>query len=223
MASKRDDVYTRLLGAILHGDLLPGEPISERAVAESLGASRVPLREALIQLQRDGLITNVPRRGAFVRTFSSQELEQLYELRGALEGLAAARAALLLPRGALTAFRRSFSKALRSRVLDAQAAEQLGVAFHEKILEGCGNPLVTETAAKIRDQVQLAKRMSYDRASAEWVLRGAREHLDIAEAITVGDSAEAERQMKAHIAAWSRHFSEQLGDRGGADRLTSTG
>src|SRR5262245_45572811 len=100
--SKREAVYEQLRDQILAGDLRPGEVINERTVAESLGSSRVPLREALIELQRDGLVRLVPRRGAFVRTFSAPDVQHLYELREALEGLAAARAALVLPPGAMT-------------------------------------------------------------------------------------------------------------------------
>jgi DNA-binding GntR family transcriptional regulator len=210
MASKRDIIYGKMREAILRGDLLPGELISERTVAESLGASRMPMREALIQLQSDGLITVIPQRGAFVRKFSAAELDHLYELRGALEGLAAARAALTLPSGALDSFCRSFTDALESGDLQPEAAEELGLAFHERVFEGCGNPLVCEMAATIQAQVQLAKRMSYHHASPEQVRRGVKEHLDIGLAIAAGDSAAAESQMKAHIASWSRDVRESM-------------
>lgn len=210
MNSKRDHVYTQLREAILQAELLPGMPISERTVAASLGASRVPLREALILLQRDGLITIVPQRGAFVRTFSAAELQHLYELREALEGLAASRAALVLPRGALDGLCRSFSEALTSKDLTTEIAGRLGAEFHEKVLASCGNPLLREMAATVQGQVQLAKHMSYRQASVEQVRSGVQEHLDIALAVNDGDSAAAERHMKVHIASWSRHFRDSL-------------
>lgn len=212
MVSKRDDVYEQLRNAILRGGMRPGDVISEREVAESLGASRVPLREAVIQLERDGLVMVVPRRGAFVRTFTAVELQHLYELREAVEGLAAARAAVRLPPAEMTPHIRAFRSELRAKRLDPVASERLGVDFHEAVLQGCGNPLVAETSVRIRDQVQLAKRTSYRHADAEWLRRGAQEHLDIAEAVASGDSAEAERQMKSHIAGWSRYFRSQLDD-----------
>lgn len=223
MTSKREQVYGQLREAILQGDLHPGEPISERAVAASFGASRIPLREALIQLQRDGLISVFPQRGAFVRKFSAAELQHLYELREALEGLAASRAAMVLPQGALDGFCQSFSEALNSEDLTAETADRLGTAFHEKILQGCGNPLVCETAATVQAQVQLARRMSYGEASLEQIRSGVQEHLDIAIAIRDGDSAAAERQMKVHIAAWSRHFRDSLEQRPAVGRLESVG
>ena len=222
--SKREAVYDQLRDHILEGDMRPGDVINERSVAESLGASRVPLREALIQLQRDGLVQVVPRRGAFVRTFSAVEVQHLYELREALEGLAAARAALVLSEGALSGCIKQLRRFLRARNVDVAEAERLGVMFHDTVLEGCGNPLICETSARIRDQVRLARRASYEHASPEWRRRGAEEHLHIAEAIAEGDSAEAERQMKAHIGAWSRHFRDQLpGQLSHPDQLGSAG
>jgi DNA-binding GntR family transcriptional regulator len=208
--SKRETVYEQLRHEILRGDLRPGDVINERSVAESFGSSRVPLREALIELQRDGLITVIPRRGAFVRTFSGRDVQHLYELREALEGLAAARAALVAPRGAMTPVMQRLRSVLRSKKTDAKEAELAGVAFHDLVFEQCRNPLVGETAARIRDQVQLARRSSYDYSSDEWMRRGVEEHLHIAEAIADRDSAEAERLMKAHISAWSRHFRDEL-------------
>lgn len=221
--SKREAVYTKLRQEILTGALCPGDVINERSVAESLGASRVPLREALIHLEQDGLITVITRRGAFVRTFTAPEVQHLYELREALEGLAAGRAALVMPPTALVPRVKELRKFLRSRNPDAAEAERLGVAFHEHILEGCGNPLVSETSSRIRDQVRLARRTSYERASTDWWRRGAEEHLHIAEAIAAGDSAEAERQMKAHISTWSRHLRDQLPVRLSREQLGSAG
>jgi DNA-binding GntR family transcriptional regulator len=208
--TKRETVYEQLRHEILRGDLRPGDVINERSVAESFGASRVPLREALIELQRDGLITVIPRRGAFVRTFSARDVQHLYELREALEGLAAARAALVAPRDAMTPVMQRLRSLLRSKKTNAKEAELAGIAFHDLVFERCGNPLVGETAARIRDQVELARRSSYDYSSDEWMRRGVEEHLHIAEAIANRDSAEAERQMKAHISAWSRHFRDGL-------------
>jgi FCD domain-containing protein len=98
----------------------------------------------------------------------------------------------------------------RAKKIDVKAAELAGIAFHDLVFERCGNPLVGETAARIHDQVQLARRSSYEYASDDWTRRGVDEHLHIAEAIADRDSAEAERLMKAHISAWSRHFREEL-------------
>jgi len=206
MLSKRDNAYVQLRSDILDGSLMPGDAISERSVAESIGASRVPLREALIQLQRDGLVTVAPHRGAFVRAFTLDTLQQLYELRGALEGLAASKAAVILGKHAMTPHIKAFKSTLRLKTPDAARPEREGVDFHEAIINGCGNPMVTEACARIRGQSQLAKRMTYYPPDHAWLRRSTQEHLDIAEAISRGDSLEAERQMRAHISAWSRRF-----------------
>ena len=215
MVSKRDDVYARLRNDILQGAIEPGQPISERAVAESLEASRVPVREALIQLERDGLVTFASQRGAFVRSFTPSMVVDLYEFRQALEGFAAGRAALVMQPAALKPHIRAFERALRRAAPDPVATEREGSEFHEAILSGCGNGLVEQAAARIRDQTTLAKRMTYQRSDDEWLRRSAREHLAIAEAVSSRDPVEAANRMVAHISAWSLRF-------GGDHRTTAS-
>lgn len=215
---KRDDVYLQLKEQILNGHFSPGETIGERATAESLGISRVPLREALIRLERDELVRIVPRRGAFVRIFSAEDLRHLYELREALEGMAAGRAALAARSRALDEIKGKLRSLIRGKHVDEPEAERLGLSFHETVLGHCGNPMIAEAAARIGDQVRLARSSSYQHASQDWVRRGVREHLSIAEAIESGDSAAAEREMRAHIAAWSRFCRGRLGGNPEANR-----
>lgn len=210
MSSKREDVYARLRDDILSGRLDPGQPISERSAAEAFGASRVPLREALIQLERDGLVTVAQHRGAFVRSFTPSMLQNLYELRQALEGLAAEKAASLVGPDAMTPHVRRFQRALAVKNPDAKTIERDGFEFHEAILVGCANPLIEETVARIRDQVTVAKRMTYLQSDEHWLRRSAQEHLGIAEAVRDGEGALAGQRMIAHIAAWSLRFGSQF-------------
>src|SRR5262249_59318784 len=82
-----------LRDAIVDGRLQPGERLRTVALAESLNLSRTPVREALVQLEREGLVEIVPRRGAVVRAFANEDLLDLYEVRAVLEAAAARRAA----------------------------------------------------------------------------------------------------------------------------------
>src|SRR4051794_34317764 len=91
--SKAEWTRMRLRRDILEGRYAPGDAISERLVAQELEVSRVPVREALIQLDRDGLVSVTPGRGAYVPQMSSDNMQSLYEARAALEGQASALAA----------------------------------------------------------------------------------------------------------------------------------
>lgn len=89
----RDQVVTRLREAIVTGHFAPGERLVERRMCELLGVSRTLVREALRQLEAEGWVRILPYRGPVVATFSPEEVRQFYELRAALEGMAAMRCA----------------------------------------------------------------------------------------------------------------------------------
>lgn len=92
-SSIREAAYKHLRGAILSGSLLPGERISEPALAETLGLSRTPIREALQTLAKEGLVEVIPHKGARVRQLSVKEIEEVYQVRAVLESEAARLAA----------------------------------------------------------------------------------------------------------------------------------
>ncbi len=87
-------VSEELREAILSGEFGPGERLRTESLAKRFGSSRTPVREALVQLEGEGLVDIEPRRGALVRSFASSDLIDLYEIRALLEPAAAARAAL---------------------------------------------------------------------------------------------------------------------------------
>lgn len=92
-------VYKRLKSMILEQKLVPGAKIYQDRLAHQLGISRTPLVNALKKLEQERLITNIPRRGFYVRQFSKQEMIHIFELREVLEGLAARRASLQISDG----------------------------------------------------------------------------------------------------------------------------
>jgi DNA-binding GntR family transcriptional regulator len=94
-------VHDELRAAILEGELAPGERLRAEAVAERLGTSRTPVREALLMLEREGLVVVEPHRGAVVRAFDAADLLDLYEVRELIEPHAARRAATRAPETAL--------------------------------------------------------------------------------------------------------------------------
>src|SRR5881628_3303257 len=91
--SLQEKVYDHLKQAILAGEIQPGERLLETRLAESLGVSRIPVREAIRKLERDGLIVVYPRRGVYASPLGPRDVDEVYAIRAVLEGLAARLAA----------------------------------------------------------------------------------------------------------------------------------
>ncbi len=131
--SLRDQVYDRLRAAILSGDLAPGVPIIEAEIAATLGASRTPVREALRRLETEGMLEPRGARGSVVRELKRDEVECIFEIREALETLAARRASRRLNERDLAALERIVER-MGVHVDDPGDMERLDTQFHDRIL-----------------------------------------------------------------------------------------
>jgi len=131
--SLRDQIYDRLRAAILAGDLAPGSPVIEAEVAATLGASRTPVREALRRLETEGMIEPRGARGNVVRALNRAEVECIFEIREALETLAAVRASRRLHDANVADFTRLLARMGKS-VDDPGEMERLDTRFHDAIL-----------------------------------------------------------------------------------------
>jgi len=199
-----DQVYRALLAAISDGSLAPGERITQEAIAERLAVSRQPVLQALRLLKKDGVVLDAPGRGLLVAPLEPAWIAQLYQVRGALDALAARlaaerRAALdpkLVEQG---------RKAARGR--DLQAMIEADVAFHHAIYAASGNPLIEKSAAQhwihLR-RVMGASLQDARRRDAIWD-----EHAAIAKAIARGDADRAAHLIEQH----GRQASESLSAR----------
>jgi DNA-binding GntR family transcriptional regulator len=87
----RDQVIDRIRDAIVDGRIPLGEPLRERQLAEELDISRAPIREALLTLEKEGLVVTTPHKGTFVASYSDEDVIEIYTLRAALEELAVTR------------------------------------------------------------------------------------------------------------------------------------
>lgn len=191
-------IYETLRQMIADGTLVTGSRIDERAISEQLGVSRTPLREAIAKLAKEGLVEQRPYRGNFVRAFSRKQVDDLYETRMVLEGLAARRAVANLTDEALaelTAILDDIQEAL-SR-LDMEAFSAADQRFHATIAHLSGNETVIESLERLRAQVQLV-RMAANRDPG-LVERTARERPEILAALRDRDADRAGRLMEEHI------------------------
>jgi DNA-binding GntR family transcriptional regulator len=194
-------VYRALLDAISEGSLSPGARLTQEEIAEQLAVSRQPVLQALRLLKKDGLVHDAPGRGVVVAPLDSAQIAQVYEVRGAIDALAARLAAgrrAVLDPALLDAGRRA------ARGRDVKAMIEADIAFHSAIYEASGNPLIGESArphwVRLR-RVMGASLQSVPRREAIW-----REHAAIAAAIAAGEAEHAAELIGQH----AHHASDSL-------------
>jgi DNA-binding GntR family transcriptional regulator len=180
---------------ILGGEFHPGARLAEAELAERLGVSRTPVREALGRLAAEGLVELVPNRGARVATWTRTELEGVFELRALLEpqltGLAVPRASA----ADADALDDLAHRMLAERDLDALVP--LNRAFHDHLVALADHPaLAAALATAVRAPIVLRNFHAYDPASLQ---RSLAHHVEIVAALRAGDPAWASAVMTAHI------------------------
>jgi GntR family transcriptional regulator, rspAB operon transcriptional repressor len=195
----REEVYSRLKREILSGQLGGGTRLGEIALAERLGVSRTPVREAVQRLAQDGLVEVLPNRGARVRLLAASEVEHTYTVRATLDGLAARLAAsrpateraaqVLLLQAALARLEAADPN-------DWQQQTQADLAFHQAIAQASANPVLENTLQGLAESVARVKLLTQ---SLNQTPETAQDHRAIVAAIEQGQAGEAERQARAHV------------------------
>ena len=194
--SLADQAYEGLLTAIAEGRLKPGQAIRETALAEELGISRTPIREALQRLARDGLVRLDARNGARIGELSLQEIHELYDLREILEGSVARFAALNA-----SALERQRLEAILAREAeqlgDPAALARLNKLFHRTLCEAACNRYLTSAVATFSTTLLLLGPTTL--AAQHRADESHREHRQVVEAVAEGKPERAEEIMRAHI------------------------
>jgi DNA-binding GntR family transcriptional regulator len=152
-----DEVTASIREAILGGRLAPGERLREESLASSMGVSRGPVREAIGQLQREGLVIVQRNRGTFVARQSVKDLEEVYSLRRAVEGLAvqgAIRNADDARLNELQAVVDTMAARYARGITESEAAE-LDLRFHELIYEASGHRRLVEVWSALQSQIHI--------------------------------------------------------------------
>ena len=150
----RDVVYRTLRKAILRGEFQPGERLMEIMLANKLGVSRTPVREAMRQLENEGLVIMIPRKGAQVAQITSQELHDVLEVRRSLEVLAAEKACERISPEEIERLRQAeqrFVDIISSD--DITAVAEADVAFHDVIYNATGNRRLIQLLNNLREQM----------------------------------------------------------------------
>jgi DNA-binding GntR family transcriptional regulator len=206
-----NQVYARILEAITDRTLMPGQRIRQNELAEKLGVSRQPVSHALHLLHRQGLITESGRRGFEVSQLDPARIRQLYEVRGAIDALAAKLAADRI-NTALDG-RAQLEKALHAgRAIDRKTPLSrliaFDVGFHSAIYRLAGNPAIEEMIAP--QWPHMRRSMATVLAELDYRESAWSEHEGIAEAIFAGDAVAAEKAALAHALTAGRRTEERL-------------
>lgn len=182
---------------ILRGDIGGGERLNEMKLAEQLGVSRAPVREAAQALARDGLLQTVANQGVYVRELTLAEALELYDLRAMLAGYICADVARQVTpdladelSDAVAAMEQAATRA------DEQTYFELNLAFHGRITEMSGAHRAAALYASIGKEVRLMRQIVL--SGKEALLRSNSEHRRIAEAIARGDAAAAQEAGRVH-------------------------
>ena len=195
-----DWVCDELREAIVNLRLRPGEPLREAALAEKLGVSKTPLREAFARLEQEGLVETTSFKGAVVTGYSERDLKEIYELRALLEGAAARSAAEHADDATLRALRDVLdrSRALRDAGDLVGLAELLG-RFDVIVYSQVTNDRIGALIDNLRAHLTRIGRLTEDIPGR--VEASVEEHAAIVDAILARNPDEAERLMRVHIAS----------------------
>lgn len=194
----RDVVFNTLRQAILKGELAPGERLMEIQLAERLGVSRTPIREAIRKLELEGLVLMIPRKGAEVAKISEKSLRDVLEVRRSLEELAIELACLrMLPDEVEELERRQ--EDFKEAVLSGTPMEiaETDEAYHDVIYKGTCNDRLVQMINNLREQMY-RYRLEYikDEDKRQVLLL---EHDNILEAVRKRQVEEAKEAMREHI------------------------
>ena len=194
----RDVVFNTLRQAILKGELKPGERLMEIALAEKLGVSRTPIREAMRKLELEGLVVMIPRRGAQVANITEKDLNDVLEVRIALENVAIEKACTRMSEedmGRLWLAAKEFERTMAEGNLVRLA--EADVAFHEIIYRASDNKRLNQVLNNLREQIYRYRVEYLKEEETRNVL--VKEHEELTKAIRQRDVKKAQEISFQHI------------------------
>jgi DNA-binding GntR family transcriptional regulator len=194
----REIVFETIRNAIISGDLKPGERLMEVQMAEALGVSRTPVREAIRKLELEGLIIMLPRKGAFIADLSVKDLTEVMEIRASLEGLAAGLASIRIDQAEIEELEikaLKFHKSIEND--DVEELILMDLEFHDAIFRASRNERLIQLNNNLREQVQRFREIYHKKVNKS--KETSKEHYEMVEAISSRDIDKAEKLARRHI------------------------
>jgi len=210
-ASRTEVVLEEIRRGILTRELLPGQPLVEAELAQRLGVSKTPVREALKVLSNSGLVTFSPYKGASVCVVDAALAQSVYDVRLVLEPEAVRRTVELRDPALLEDAAEALKEA-SAAIADRDQAELslLNRRFHRALYSGCGNPLLVNILDDLKDRAALISIVGWE-ANPSW-RREWTEHKAILAAAKKGDAEGAADLLRQHIAEFLERIVEAIGE-----------
>ncbi|MCP3426974.1 GntR family transcriptional regulator [Rothia sp. AR01] len=187
---------------VLSDDVELGVPLSEAQLAQEFDVSRTPIREALRQLQAEGLVEIRSKVGTFIREPDHREMAELFQIKGSLEGLAAGLLAQRGPVAELDALRANIEDSERAAAAgDAELYSRLVHEFHWTIVQGADNRKLVEHYSRLMNQLAYHRLVRTSLKQKGRIRASTGEHERVLERILDKDAARAEMIMRQHVAA----------------------
>lgn len=194
----REMVYEELKMQILTGAIEPGTRMMEVELAETMGVSRTPIREAIRKLEKEGLVTIRPRRGAYASSISTEDMLEILEVRQNVEGLAAFFAASRMTPSKLDEvkyYSEKYNKAVSTGNMEAMI--EYDTKFHRAIADSCNNKILLQMIEQLQEMVLRFRYIYYDTFRRAENMPA--EHQAILDAIARGDEDAARAAADIHI------------------------
>ena len=191
-------VYEELKMQILTGGIIPGTRMMEVELAEEMGVSRTPIREAIRKLEKEGLVTIEPRRGAYASMISTEDMVEILEVRQDLEGLAAYFAAERMQDAQLDELKQvsaSYNKAVEEGIMEDMI--KYDTKFHRIIVDSCHNKILVQMIEQLQELVLRFRYIYYDNFKRAENMP--EEHEAILKAISSGKKDDARKAADVHI------------------------
>lgn len=190
--------YRRVKEDIFDFRLLPGARFSENEIAQRLGISRTPVREALYKLEREGYIEVMPRSGWRVREFDFRYYEDLYDVRIVLECAALKKLCKLAEEApALKELKQTWLVARARRIRDALEVSRLDERFHDGLVEAAGNAEMRRMHGEVTERIRIIRRLDF--TQPERIDATYEEHGEVLRAVLARRAAQADMLLRAHI------------------------
>ena len=199
-----EEIYQTLKGKLASLEFKPGQLLTEKDIASYFKVSRTPIRNVFSKLERDGLIEMIPQKGALIKFLSMKDIFEIFEMRKALEGLAARHAAKNIDLDALKRFEDYYKGVLKKNLLNENLQEiiNFGVKFHEFIIESADIQRIKRILGDLRVQLGICRIFFLNQNSTlkpSRAIQSIHEHIAIIEAFKKMDGDLAEARMKEHI------------------------
>lgn len=210
--SLTDKAYNHIKDWIISFRLKPGSHLSIQDLADALGISRTPVREALSRLEQEHLVVRSPMKGFVVKALDLQEIEDLFEVRSVIELLAVRQAAKRMS----PKIRKQLEEGLRTTTAwigkgEKSRSIQLEQNFHMKILEASGNVQLVYIGRGVLERIWTIQRFNI--LTSDLLTEAHGQHMEIFQALCAGDPRQAEAAMRRHMKATTRALIARLRDR----------